>query len=352
MTDINADKKEKKVRAKTVFCSFLLILAGIVFIAGAMIYGFGADNKFTKYVLRYIPFPAGALNYRTFVSISELKNNVESVRKFYESQDFSKVNLRVDFTTEDGKKRLKIRERQIFNKMLEDKIIEMLAGENGIKLTNDLISQAMERKMDEYGSRENVKLRLERLYGWTLDDFEKKIVRPSLYREELEKKINSRENNDQAGEKIKKAEDELGNKKSFSDVARDFSEGSTAQKGGELGWFGKDHLIPALASKVFSMKKSETSDIIESELGFHIVLLEDIKKEGGNDLVKISQIFVRKNMFFEWLKNQAKNYKIAVLLKDYYWDKEKQEAQFRDNNLRSFEEKIKNEFQGDASLAF
>src|SRR3989344_4706780 len=352
MTDNNIEKKEKKVRMITVFYSLFFIIIGIVFISGAVIYGFGADNKFTKSVLKYAPFPAAAVNYKAFINLGELRNNVESVRRFYESQDFSKVNLRVDFTTEDGKKRLKIRERQILNKMIEDKAIEMLAGENGIRLTSDLISQAVERKMDEYGNRENVKFRLEKLYGWTLADFEEKIVKPSLYREELEKKINSRENNNQAMEKIKKAKDELENKKPFSDVARDISEGSTAQKGGELGWFNKDQMIPALAGKVFSMKKGEITDIIESELGFHIVLLEEIKKEGSNDLVKISQIFVRKSLFFEWLKKQMKNYKIAVLLKGYYWDKEKQEAQFRDNNLRSFEEKIKNEFQGDASVAF
>ena len=352
----NKEKKQnKKVRLSTIAYSLLIMAALFLGLAAALAYGIGVDNarfnnsKFARAALERVPFPAVIIDYRHFISIGELNGNLKAIKSFYENQDFSKAGIRVDFSTDDGKKRLKVREKQLLNKMVEDKVIEVLARRKGIRINDNLVSQNVSRKLKEYGGEEAVQKDLARLYGWDMKDFEKKVVKPSMYKEEL-KKIVFHENKNrwqESANKIKKAAEELKSGKEFSEVAAVYSEGTTAKKGGELGWFKKEQLIPKLAEITFSLKESETSGITESELGYHIIKLEEKKSEDGEEMARISQIFTRKFSFADWLEEQMKNMKFFVLMKDYYWDKENLIVEFKDRDMKKFEERILKEIQMD-----
>ena len=58
--------------------------------------------------------------------------------------------------------------------------------------------------------------------------------------------------------------------KDFSEIARERSKGPNAKKGGDLGPINKGDLLPELDSAIRKLKKGEISDIIKSELGYHI----------------------------------------------------------------------------------
>jgi peptidyl-prolyl cis-trans isomerase C len=60
----------------------------------------------------------------------------------------------------------------------------------------------------------------------------------------------------------------------FEKVARERSIGSTAQWGGELGWFGRGRLDPALERTGFTLEKGQISGIIKTPPGYHIIKLE------------------------------------------------------------------------------
>lgn len=357
-TDMNKIKKEdiiKKIKLPATLYSAVIVAVAGIFLAAALIYVFEANNRLTKFSEKFIPYPAAVINYKNFVTLNTLNSNLLSVKQFYENQDFSEVGLRVDFTTDDGKKRLKLREKELLNKMIEDKAIEILAKRNGITITAQSIDQNVERKLEEFGTKDDVENRLSKLYGWTLDDFKQKAVKPGMYQEELEKII-LEQNKDKfsgaAREKIEKAARELNGKKDFSEVAKAYSDGSTAQDGGELGWFKKDQLVPEISSVAFSFDKGRRSDMIESELGFHIVEVEDKKTEGKEELVKIRQIFARKETFADWLDEQIKQMKIFIPLKEYNWNREKGMVEFSDEKMKEFEKSIMENFQGDASVIF
>lgn len=343
----------KKLKLSVFLYSALIAVAVYIIVIGVMIYGFNANNKVVKITARVIPYPAVIIDYFHFITIKELDENLQAIKKFYENQDFSKVGLRVDFSTEEGGKRLKIKEKGLLNKMIEDEAVEILSRREGIRINKQIIAQSVDQKLAEYGSGEEVEERLKKLYGWTMRDFEEKIVKPGMYREELMRNVVSREpENSQAKEKIKQAKEELKNKANFQEVAQKYSEGLTAQDGGELGWFKKDQLISEVSKAVFSLKEGETSDIIESELGFHIVELEEKKTEGNEEMARIRQIFISKNSLAKWLEGKMKNIKVFVLLKDYYWDKQNLAVEFRNDNLKKFENMMLSSFQNDASLLF
>ena len=65
---------------------------------------------------------------------------------------------------------------------------------------------------------------------------------------------------------------------SFAEVARKNSQDpGSAVKGGDLDFFGRGAMVKAFEDAAFSMKKSDISELVESEFGFHIIQLTDIK---------------------------------------------------------------------------
>jgi peptidyl-prolyl cis-trans isomerase D len=65
---------------------------------------------------------------------------------------------------------------------------------------------------------------------------------------------------------------------SFAEVARKNSQDpGSAVKGGDLDFFGRGAMVKVFEDAAFSMKKSDISDVVESEFGYHIIQLTDIK---------------------------------------------------------------------------
>lgn len=76
----------------------------------------------------------------------------------------------------------------------------------------------------------------------------------------------------------------------FAKVAKSMSEDSTADKGGELGWFRKGTMVPAFDAAVFSMQPGATSDIIQTRFGYHIIQLEEIHPARQKSLAEVSDM--------------------------------------------------------------
>ncbi|MDP6735608.1 MAG: peptidylprolyl isomerase [Nitrospinaceae bacterium] len=84
----------------------------------------------------------------------------------------------------------------------------------------------------------------------------------------------------------------------FSSVAQEFSEDAkTAEKGGDLGFIMQGQSLPEITDAMIKLKVGETSGVIESSIGFHIIkltnkkasrpiALEEVKAEILNHLLK------------------------------------------------------------------
>ena len=267
-------KSTKKEKLKL----FIAAAGAVVLVFAALsallvaVYKYDSTNRFVRFFEKKIPFPAVYIRGAGFISINEIKDNTAAVRKFYESQDFEQIGMRVDFSTDQGQKRLKIKEKEIVNKMIENKIIQNLAKKRGISISDQLVGQQVEDSVNQFGNREKLMSELARLYGWTLSDFQEKAVKPELYAESLTEPFASEINTDEQKKKIDSLWERVAQKKEdFAKVAAEASEGKSAENGGDLGWSTKDQLIDPVAEKAYSMKTGEISDVISSTLGFHIV---------------------------------------------------------------------------------
>lgn len=352
----NKEKKNGHLLSLQVFFYVVLILlslSALGFIASVYLTTGISNTAVGRVVSRVLPLPAAVVNYSNFISIKEVEEDMKSIQSFYENQDFSSVGMRVDFTTEDGAKRLQMKKKQLLNKLIEDKAIYLLAKKNGIMISQSDLDASVSKKLEEYGTEEDVVLDLKNLYGWSLDDFKEKVVLPDLYRQALYKQIEGElvSKAASAKEKIEKASKELEEGKDFAQVAEKYSEGASADNGGEIGWVKKDQIVPQLADKIFSFNHDRKT-IIESDLGFHLAEVEDVKKEDGQDVIRVRQIFVRKPIFADWLSDQMRLISVKIPLRDLYWNEDSLGVEFSDEEMRKFESEAKENYKGDASVYF
>ncbi|MDO9231768.1 MAG: peptidylprolyl isomerase [bacterium] len=346
-------KNEKRIKIQTIIKTFVILLLAYVIAIGAFLCFFPeTENRVVRETAGIIPYPA-AVSSSVFITTERLQDQLAGAKKFYESQDFSKVGLRVDFSTTDGQKRLLIKEKNILNKLIDDAIIEKEAGKKDIVVSKELIDQEVDRKMKEYGTGDYLKNNLEKLYGWNIEDFKKNIVKPDLYQEKIFADIQKNDPSfEEASKKINEAKNDLKNGLSFSDTAKKYSQGESAKNGGALGWFSANQMLPEVAGAIFNLEKGKQSDIIESSIGFHIVLLEDKKNQDGQDLVKISQIFVPTKTFSQWLLDAKKDYWIFIPISKFSWNNETKQVEFRDKSLQEYEKDLLENPINDPSIIF
>ena len=92
----------------------------------------------------------------------------------------------------------------------------------------------------------------------------------------------------EARKKIHRAYSALEQGKTFTIVAKEFSEDSkTSEKGGDLGFIMKTQTLPEIARTMKKLEVGETSTVIESSIGFHIIQLMEKKESQAIALDKV-----------------------------------------------------------------
>ncbi|SEQ88071.1 peptidylprolyl isomerase [Thalassovita taeanensis] len=77
-------------------------------------------------------------------------------------------------------------------------------------------------------------------------------------------------------EAIKLAED-LRAGADFAEMAKTHSTGPSGPNGGELGWFGPGMMVKPFEDAVVGMEKSQISDPIKTQFGWHVIKLNDTR---------------------------------------------------------------------------
>ncbi|MCX5687393.1 MAG: peptidylprolyl isomerase [Candidatus Omnitrophica bacterium] len=112
--------------------------------------------------------------------------------------------------------------------------------------------------------------------------------------------------------KLKEGED-------FDVLAKQYSQGPNAEKGGDMGYIEKGQMLETLEEAIFKLNSGEFSEPVKSEIGYHIFKVVDIKygrqaslEESQKDIQTMLFQDKFKVMVSEWLSRLKKKAYISI----------------------------------------
>jgi len=114
---------------------------------------------------------------------------------------------------------------------------------------------------------------------------------------------------------------QLKDKASFSQLAREYSIGSNASEGGELGLFDISSFSDDIRNAIQDLKKGQFTQVLKTGNAYQIIYVDDIIMEGSQTVEqakeKIQNILFRaqgEKQFKEWMEALKKNAHIKLML--------------------------------------
>jgi peptidyl-prolyl cis-trans isomerase D len=95
-----------------------------------------------------------------------------------------------------------------------------------------------------------------------------------------EKEEEARKKAETVLEKARKGDD-------FAELAKEYSEGPSGSRGGDLGYFAEGKMVKPFEEAAFALKNGEISDLVQTKFGLHIIKVEDVKEAGTQPLDEV-----------------------------------------------------------------
>lgn len=95
----------------------------------------------------------------------------------------------------------------------------------------------------------------------------------------------------------------------FAELARELSEGPSAPRGGDLGFFAKDQMVPAFADAAFALEPGQISPVVQTNFGYHVIKVEEHREAGTVPLDEARDPIQRK------IVNDKTNVAVSQLLR-------------------------------------
>ncbi|MDH4423572.1 MULTISPECIES: peptidylprolyl isomerase PrsA [Bacillus] len=174
--------------------------------------------------------------------------------------------------------------KQVLNNMVMEKVLI-----NNYKVEDKDVDKKFDEMKKQYGDQFDTLLKQQGIKEETIKDG----VRAQLAQEKaVEKTITDKELKDNYKPEIKashilvkdeatakKVKEELGQGKSFEELAKQYSEDTgSKEKGGDLGFFGPGKMVKEFEDAAYKLKKDEVSEPVKSQFGYHIIKVTDIKE--------------------------------------------------------------------------
>ena len=309
-------QKLSKLGVKTGPNKKLIVIAGISALGaliitlgffGYRIYKNKAEDRSTKIAASVVPYPVLSVNGNVVwntVTYGDYLFELTSIKKFYESQG-------QDLSSADGKKRLDELKQVLVKQLIDQQIITQEASKARLKVTAKEVDEEYNKLAQNAGGLDKVKETLQKLYGWTVDDFKTKI-KFSLLQKKLADKIDKDDSKN--GVAKAKADDlatQIKNGGDFAELAKKNSQDSSASNGGDLGFIEKGQTVPEFEDAAFKLEVGQVSPVVKTQYGYHIIKL--LEKQDAK--VHVAHILIKGVDLNSWLEEQRTKAKVAKYLK-------------------------------------
>lgn len=75
----------------------------------------------------------------------------------------------------------------------------------------------------------------------------------------------------EAAQQIEELKTKIDGGADFAALAREHSDCPSSAKGGDLGQFGRGQMVPAFENAAFGMNVGDTSGVVETDFGYHLI---------------------------------------------------------------------------------
>ncbi len=158
------------------------------------------------------------------------------------------------------------------NRLITEKLYQQVAQERG-KIDDPAVQQYYNEHKNQYKQKERIRASQILI-----------LVPPNAG---PEKDAEARAKAEEVAKKAKGGAD-------FAELAKQNSEGPTAVRGGDLGYFSRGRMVPEFEEVAFSIDNvGDVSEIVKTKFGYHIVTLTDRQQEKQLSIDEVKDRIVR-----------------------------------------------------------
>ncbi len=266
------------------------------------------------------------------ITEEEFQTDFQVLSTFYKQQYGEDAMTQVG---EDGRTMEERIKDDTLEKLIVERLIALECKKNGIEITEEELKGPLQEYINLLGGQEQYEKFLE-TNKISKEYFEDNIGKELLYKKHRDNYIDNTAVSDKEAEEyfeanvenltqvkakhiLLKTEEEgkvvlsrLEAGEDFSKLAQELSADKTsAAVGGDLGYFGKGHMIAEFEEAAFDLNVGETSGLVKTEVGYHIIYLED-KKDNYEDLKDDIIKIIKDDKYFELIKTLRENAKVKI----------------------------------------
>jgi peptidyl-prolyl cis-trans isomerase C len=232
------------------------------------------------------------------------------------------LNIQLDRVTRQGQQvsdeQMAKLKNNILDSLIEREILYQQSQKDGIQITDQKVNDQLASIKKRFPSETEYKNALDKM-NLTEDEVKSQIKRGLSIRELIDQKITSKvvitdeeskayyDKNPQmfkqpaqikashilikvdakadetkkaeARKKIEEVQQKLKDGGDFATLAKEYSEGPSNAKGGDLGYFRRGQMVKPFEDAAMALKPNEVSDIVETRFGYHLIKVYDSKPE-------------------------------------------------------------------------
>ena len=207
-------------------------------------------------------------------------------------------------------------QNQVLDSLIDRELLFQESKKKGIKVDPKKISDQFQTIRQRYKSEDEFKMLLSQM-GLTEEDVKSQIERGMAIQELIDDEVNAKikineeevksyydanpqlfqqpeqvkashilikvdadapqAKKDEARKKIESVQKKAQKGEDFATLAKTYSEGPSGPNGGDLGYFRRGQMVKPFEEAAFKLKPNETSGIVETQFGYHLIKVVDKK---------------------------------------------------------------------------